>query len=493
MKKLATLVAVATIVLAGCSGSGQQDQSKTLNVELPLKTKTLAPYDTDVPVKMGAAESLFKVNKKGNVEKLLVEKYNQPSAKELNLTIKDDINFQNGKHLTGQSVKKSLEYSLKHSDLVKGSLPIEQIKADGQQVQITTKEPYPELISELASPFAAIYDVNANSDIKNKPIGTGPYQIKSHQQSQKIGLQQYKDYWQGQPKMDKINVTYQEDGNVRASDLKSGKADVITDVPVEKVKSLKADDKTKISNVSGFRTGMLLYNHDSDKMTKPVRQALDKVIDRHSITQEISKGYAKPANGPFNDSVSGIKHNKVQQQNLEEAKKILKKEGYTKEHPLKIVMPTYNGRPELPKIAQVIQSDAKKVNIEIDVRNVDDIDGYLKDKSQWDASMYSMGTLPRGDTGYFFNQAYKTGGAINQGNYHNKQVDQLINQFNTTVDNDKRQKLTNEILDITARDYANSYITYNDTIVGLNKQVQNVNATPEGIYLIDHKVEKTDD
>ena len=171
----------------------------------------------------------------------------------------------------------------------------------------------------------------------------------------------------------------------------------------------------------------------------------------------------------------------------------MKKEGYTKEHPLKIVMPTYNGRPELPKIAQVIQSDAKKVNIEIDVRNVDDIDGYLKDKSQWDASMYSMGTLPRGDTGYFFNQAYKTGGAINQGNYHNKQVDQLINQFNTTVDNDKRQKLTNEILDITARDYANSYITYNDTIVGLNKQVQNVNATPEGIYLIDHKVEKTDD
>ena len=146
-------------------------------------------------------------------------------------------------------------------------------------MQITTKEPYPELISELASPFAAIYDVNANSDIKNKPIGTGPYQIKSHQQSQKIGLQQYKDYWQGQPKMEKINVTYQEDGNVRASDLKSGKSDVITDVPVEKVKSLKADDKTKISNVSGFRTGMLLYNHDSDKMTKPVRQALDKVID----------------------------------------------------------------------------------------------------------------------------------------------------------------------------------------------------------------------
>lgn len=493
MKKLATLVAVATIVLAGCSGSGQQDQTKTLNVELPLKTKTLAPYDTDVPVKVGAAEALFKVNKKGDIEKLLVDKYNQPSAKELNLTVKDDIKFQNGKRLTGQAVKDSLEYSLKHSDLVKGSLPIESITAKGQQVKITTKEPYPELISELASPFAAIYDVDAKSEIKDKPIGTGPYQIKSHQQSQKISLQQYKDYWQGQPKMEKLNVTYQEDGNVRTSDLKSGKADVITDVPVEKVKSLKSDQQTKISNVSGFRTGMLLYNHDSDKMSKPVRQALDKVIDRRSITQEISKGYAKPASGPFNDSVSDIKEKKVQQQNLKEAKKLLSKEGYTKEHPLKIVMPTYNGRPELPKIAQVIQSDAKKANVDIDVRNVDDIDGYLKDKSQWDASMYSIGTLPRGDTGYFFNQAYKTGGAINQGGYNNQRVDQLIEQFNTTVDSDQRQQLTNEILDITAQDYVNSYITYNDTIVCLNNQVQHVNATPEGIYLIDYKVEKSDD
>ena len=31
-----------------------------------------------------------------------------------------------------------------------------------------------------------------------------------------------------------------------------------------------------------------------------------------------------------------------------------------KEHPLKIKLITYDGRPELSKIAQVLQSDAKK-------------------------------------------------------------------------------------------------------------------------------------
>ncbi len=49
----------------------------------------------------------------------------------------------------------------------------------------------------------------------------------------------------------------------------------------------------------------------------------------------------------------------------------------------------------------------KKANIEIDIKSVDDIEGYLKDRSAWDATMYSFGTIPRGDTGYFFNQAYK--------------------------------------------------------------------------------------
>lgn len=285
MKRLVVLFATAAITLAGCSGSGSQSKGNTLNIELPLKTTSIAPYETDVPVKIGAAESLFKASAEGKVQKLLVESYNQKSPTQLDLKIKDDIKFQNGKKVTGKAVKSSLEESIEKSDLVKGSLPIKDIQVDGQNVTITTKEAYPELVSELASPFSAIYDTEAKGDVNKTPVGTGPYQIKDYKQSQKIKLDQNKDYWQGKPKLDHINVTYQEDGNARTSDLDSGKADVITDVPVEKVKTLKESDETKVSSISGFRTGLLLYNHTSDKMTQPVREALDKVIDRESIAK----------------------------------------------------------------------------------------------------------------------------------------------------------------------------------------------------------------
>ena len=85
MKKIVVLFATAAITLAGCSGSGSQSKGNTLDIELPLKTTSIAPYETDVPVKIGAAESLFKASAEGKVQKLLVESYNQKSPTQLDL------------------------------------------------------------------------------------------------------------------------------------------------------------------------------------------------------------------------------------------------------------------------------------------------------------------------------------------------------------------------------------------------------------------------
>lgn len=88
--------------------------------------------------------------------------------------------------------------------MLKGSLPIKSINAHGQKVTITTKEPYPELMSELASPFAAIYDTKAKNKVTDQPVGTGPYKIDQYKRSQKIVLKQFKDYWQGTPKLKEL-------------------------------------------------------------------------------------------------------------------------------------------------------------------------------------------------------------------------------------------------------------------------------------------------
>lgn len=48
-KRLATIFS-AVLVLSGCGS--MHSSGKDLNISLPLKTKSIAPYETDVPVRL---------------------------------------------------------------------------------------------------------------------------------------------------------------------------------------------------------------------------------------------------------------------------------------------------------------------------------------------------------------------------------------------------------------------------------------------------------
>ncbi|MEJ7329128.1 ABC transporter substrate-binding protein, partial [Staphylococcus epidermidis] len=85
----------------------------------------------------------------------------------------------------------------------------------------------------------------------------GPYQIDNYKRSQKLELSKFKDYWQGKPKLKKINVTYHEDGNTRVDNLLSGKSDLTTDVPIDRINDVKNSKKAEIQSTSGFRTHLL--------------------------------------------------------------------------------------------------------------------------------------------------------------------------------------------------------------------------------------------
>src|SRR5699024_9906461 len=106
MKKVSTMIFISVssvLLLAACSGSnGGSEEEKELHLELPLTTTSIAPYVADVPVQAGAAESLFKMTTDGTLDNVLVEEYEQPSPDQLELTLKDDITFQNGEKLTGE-------------------------------------------------------------------------------------------------------------------------------------------------------------------------------------------------------------------------------------------------------------------------------------------------------------------------------------------------------------------------------------------------------
>lgn len=53
LKHALAVVATSSVVLASC-GTQSSSNDKVLDIELPLKTTSIAPYETDVPVEAGA-------------------------------------------------------------------------------------------------------------------------------------------------------------------------------------------------------------------------------------------------------------------------------------------------------------------------------------------------------------------------------------------------------------------------------------------------------
>ncbi|WP_307197828.1 ABC transporter substrate-binding protein [Neobacillus niacini] len=93
-------------------------------------------------------------------------------------------------------------------------MKIDTIEADGYTLHITTKQPFPEFVSELVNPNVSIIDVTED-DIVNHPVGTGPFTLKSFEPGSKLELERYDKYWDGLSNLDSVTFSFNEDANAR--------------------------------------------------------------------------------------------------------------------------------------------------------------------------------------------------------------------------------------------------------------------------------------
>lgn len=145
------------------------------------------------------------------------------------------------------------------------------------------------------------------------------------------------------------------------------------------------------------------------------------------------------------------------------AKKLLEEAGYKEDkgvmekngEPLKLEMITYQSRPELPLIAQMLQSNAKEIGVEINIKSVENIDEYLSTNEEWDIATYSNLTAPRGDVGYFLNSAYSLDGALNIGEINDSEINEIVTELNKTTDVEKRNDLGKQVENMTQQKFIN--------------------------------------
>ncbi|WP_099189463.1 nickel ABC transporter substrate-binding protein [Tepidibacter mesophilus] len=505
-KKIASILLMLfliTMAISGCvssknigdNGTDKNIEEKKATYLFVFSANTLNPHieKSYIPLRAGIVETLVKIDEDLTLKPWLLESWKSEDAKHWQFKVRDGVTFHNGTVLNANMVKSNIESVIEKNAGIKNVLNIESVEANGQILNIVIKEPNLSFPSEFVHPNTAIIDVNA-PDLDTKPIGTGPFKVESFHPNASIQLVKNNKYWDGEVKLDRVNFEFNEDANARLQALQSGYADIIFKPASESIDILKNNSDITVDSVASLRSHEIIYNMKKSNMDiNEFRKGLNALINRKEIVDTIMAGQASPAYGPFLEKFPFAVDYEKGEFGLDKALSNFKKAGLTVSNgkvsingkPLKMKIVTYASRPELPQIAQIIQSNAKKIGIEMDIYIAENIDEYLNTNNDWDISVYSLLTAPRGDASYFLNAAFAPEGVQNHGHINDTKLTTIIDKFNKCTDEKERNEFAKEAVELINKENYNSFIVYpNITSAYNNKRISGWTTSISEYYMI---------
>jgi ABC-type transport system substrate-binding protein len=109
---------------------------------------------------------------------------------------------------------------------------------DESTVKFTLCYPDPAFLSKVAFGAFSIQDKDYldemggdSAKISEAPNGTGAYTLKEWVRGDHMTFEANPNYWGGRPKLDRIEITYNSDGQVLFEAYKNGELDIISVAP----------------------------------------------------------------------------------------------------------------------------------------------------------------------------------------------------------------------------------------------------------------------
>jgi peptide/nickel transport system substrate-binding protein len=334
---LTTALVAASFAGCGSSGSSTSTEEKVFNYGtmaygVAMGNAGLNPHDGYSgwsTLRYGVGETLFQFNENMELEPWLATDYSQVDDYTVTINLRDDVNFSNGNKMTGEKVKACLEDLITVHDRAPSDLQVQSITADGQSVTIVTANKVPALINYLCDPYGAIIDMEAGVSADNNVVGTGPYVAQTVTDTE-INLTANQDYWDGDVKVQTVNVKSITDGDTLTMALQSGEIDAAQGLPYASLELFEGDDNYTISSTETSRVYQVALNYDKAVIQDDaVRKAMAMSVDKEGFTSVLLQGNGTPAVGPFPANFSfGGDAVKAESYDPEGAKAVLEAAGW---------------------------------------------------------------------------------------------------------------------------------------------------------------------
>jgi peptide/nickel transport system substrate-binding protein len=205
---------------------------------------------------------------------------------------------------------------------------------DAHTVRFTTKNPTPQLPTQIKSRFVHIVPEGATAeDMENHGVGTGPFILdKDFDKGAPFWeVTRNPDYWQPDiPKAECVRFTAVLEPITRAAALISGEIDVATAVDPQLVPLLDANADVNVVKASGGASIALSMWVDTPPFDDVrVRQALKAVVDRQAIVDGALFGLGEAgADSPIPPSSPFAYLSDPPQRDVARARQLLAEAGY---------------------------------------------------------------------------------------------------------------------------------------------------------------------
>lgn len=513
----AALIALMAVAAAGCGGDKKEAKSanEVLRVGAPGFGDSLEPTENYFGwqvTRFALGECLCRFTDKVETKPWLADSW-KVSDDKLTWTfkIKDNVTFSNGNKVTAEAVKKSLERTFAKAKRATVLFEPESFTANGQELTIRTKKPYATLPGLLGDPLFTIVDVTEDGKRnfgKEGPVCTGPYMVTSFSKA-KCELAANPHYWNGKAPYKKVIVNTLDDPNTRAMALQKGETDIAISVGSGDMALFKDKDKFTISEIASVRSVLVRMNQNQGKplADKRVRRALIQSLDRETFCKVLLKDTFIPG-APLIASSADYGFDELMKNNpdkydVEGAKKLLAEagwkdtdgDGYVDKDGknLELDFYFYSGRAELPIFAEATQSDAKKVGIKINLKNVDsNVIHNIGLKGGYDMLISNIMALPTGDPEFFMNMYFRTNKngdtPENASGYSNPEYDALSAQLASEFDPAKRREIVIKMEKIIMDDAATLVYGYAKTNMISKKGIENARIFPTDFYWLTNDI-----
>lgn len=309
-------------------------------------------------------------------------------------TLRSGVMFHNGREMTADDVKYSLDRVTNPATLSPGAGFFASIagfdavaagEAEGLSgvevvdpltVRITLSRPDATFLHVMALNFASVVPREAveaaGDDFGKQPVGTGAFQLAEWTLGQRLVFARNNSYWrEGVPYLDQITFEVGQEPVVALLRLQNGEVDVPGDgIPPAKFQEVMADPAQAERVIVGgqLHTGYITMNVNIPPFDDVrVRQAVNMAINKDRIIQVIN-GRADPATQPLPDSMPGYTADYAgYTYDIEAARALMAEAGYADGVDTELFV--MNTDPN-PRIAQAIQADLSEIGINAAIQNL---------------------------------------------------------------------------------------------------------------------------